>query len=181
MAGQGRRSVPTVIASDHPRRKARAKVEPKPRAIGEENKGGDLVAVEPPDHLTPRAKEEWRRLCPELIRLRLLTVVDLNVFASFCQVAAEIIECGEAIEKTGGPVLESLRSGTLYRNPHARARDVARAELIRLSDRLGFNPSARAGMSTKAQMGLAAPDGKTYAQRKETEGLDGYLAEAEAE
>jgi phage terminase small subunit len=40
---------------------------------------------EPPKYLTDYAVEEWSRTAPELWHLGLLTVLDTNLFAAYCQ------------------------------------------------------------------------------------------------
>jgi phage terminase small subunit len=49
--------------------------EPEP-AVGEAN---------PPDFLLGYAADEWFRVVDELLRLKLVTIIDLNVLAAYCQ------------------------------------------------------------------------------------------------
>jgi P27 family predicted phage terminase small subunit len=39
----------------------------------------------PPDFLLGYAADEWFRVVDELLRLKLVTIIDLNVLAAYCQ------------------------------------------------------------------------------------------------
>lgn len=77
MAGRGRPPKPTGIKGleGNPGKRPLNKNGPKPKKI----------APKCPAWLLPDAKKEWRRLSKELETIRLLTGVDMDAFAGYCQ------------------------------------------------------------------------------------------------
>src|SRR5262245_17376733 len=57
---------------------------------------------EPPDFLGPHAVAEWQRLAPELHRLRLLTALDVSVFAIYCSAFGHWRPAQEVLAHAGG-------------------------------------------------------------------------------
>jgi len=90
---RGRKAKPTalkVLEGNRGKRKLN-KREPKP-APG-------IPAC--PRSLSRRARQEWKRVTPELDRLGLLTVVDRAALAGYCQSWADYCEAVEWMEKNG--------------------------------------------------------------------------------
>jgi phage terminase small subunit len=77
---RGRKPTPThlKVLRGNPGKRALPKNEPQPQ--GE---------VEKPRFLKGRAAKLWDQYAPELIRLRVLTVIDAHNFAAWCSLAAE--------------------------------------------------------------------------------------------
>jgi P27 family predicted phage terminase small subunit len=102
---------------------------------------------EPPEWLGGYAKQEWARIGPELHRIGLLTVVDVAVFAAYCQavhhwrVAEELARKRDAAEKR--VLLQIARQ--------------AAAAMLRFASQLGCTPVARARIG--AGIGGHGPDG----------------------
>ena len=89
---KGRKPTPTAlkVLQGNPGRRPINKREPKPRK-----------SVRCPGWLSPKAKAEWQRLAPELLRLGLLTMVDQSAFAMFCTAVAEVQLAQENIRGNG--------------------------------------------------------------------------------
>ena len=68
----------------------------RPLPVNEPEPSG-LEEVDPPAHLSTEAKREWRRLAPELIRLRLLTVADFAAFTGYCSAWSDFIEADRVL------------------------------------------------------------------------------------
>ncbi len=101
---------------------------------------GEVVA---PDWLGDTARREWDRLAPVLIRMGVLTQIDRDALAVYCEAVAHYQQAVEVIDRTA--VLIRGQRG-LVKNPAAQvARD--QAAIIRAMAReLGLTPSARAEM-----------------------------------
>jgi P27 family predicted phage terminase small subunit len=74
-------------------RRPLAENEPKPDAAPE--------AGAPPQHLSARAKAEWRRMYEPLRRCNLLTVADLSAFAAYCASYGRWEEAEDRLRKDG--------------------------------------------------------------------------------
>lgn len=105
----------------------------------------DEIVVRP-DWLSPPAAEEWDRLAPHLISMGVLTVVDLMMFAVYCETAATARRLNQARATTAPVMREPDRNGRHPRNPiYAQCRDV-NDQLRILAREFGFTPSARSGI-----------------------------------
>lgn len=71
--------------------------------------------------LSTRAKAEWRRIAPELVKLGLLSKIDLAALAAYCQAFAEIEIATRTIEAEGRicrmPILAEEDVTELVANP----------------------------------------------------------------
>jgi P27 family predicted phage terminase small subunit len=133
----GRKATPTALKKLHgnPGRRALPKGEPQP---------GGLSDVKPPAHLSPAAKSEWRRLMPELIGVGLLTVADLAAFTAYCAAWGDFVEADRHL-RTDGLVLKG-KEGQAVRSPWFLVKAKAVEQIVKLGDRFGLSPSARAGL-----------------------------------
>lgn len=67
--------------------------EPKPRPVVEMPK--------PPTWMNTNGKKMWKRLAPELERLGLITVIDIESFTAACQSYGTWVECERYLKKHG--------------------------------------------------------------------------------
>jgi P27 family predicted phage terminase small subunit len=106
--------------------------------------------IPPPEYLSGYAKDEWIRLARELFYLRLLTVVDINVLAAYCQAYKRWREAEEALQELAtslplkGLMLRDRRGGALQRNPLVSIAQHACADMVRYAAEFGLTPAARA-------------------------------------
>lgn len=114
---RGRRPVPThlQLLRGNPGRRALPESEPEP--------GKSAQIPEAPAFLLGYACDEWYRIAEELHRLNLLTVVDINPLAAYCDAYARWRTAVEALADMAkcDPVLSGLmtetRNGTPIQNP----------------------------------------------------------------
>jgi P27 family predicted phage terminase small subunit len=95
----------------------------------------------PPAWLTAEAKQEWRRVAPELARRRTLLMADLGALERYADAAGEVARCRKAITKDGD-VIAGSRGAMLH--PLHRVLQAALAESRRLAAELGLTPAGRA-------------------------------------
>jgi phage terminase small subunit len=74
---------------------------------------------EPPSFLDDVAAAEWRRVAPELHALRLLTALDLNPLAAYCQAFARWRQAEEALA-TERVLIVTGSTGNAIQNPLIR-------------------------------------------------------------
>jgi P27 family predicted phage terminase small subunit len=105
---------------------------------------------EPPPFLAPYARDEWWSVGPRLVRLGLLTVVDLQVFAAYCQsyatwrTAVETFNAmGERDATTGGLLVKRVSDGNPMRNPLVAIAANAASDMVRYAAEFGLTPLAR--------------------------------------
>jgi P27 family predicted phage terminase small subunit len=128
-----------------------------------------VASVDPPRMLSRVARQEWRRLAPELLRLGLLTVVDLGLLAVWCSAWATFCEAERQLAQ--GP-LHTDRNGLVRRSPWVIIRRDAVETLLKVADRMGFSPSARVSLAN----GLAPRLANGEPMAGSTDALAAYLA-----
>ena len=140
----------------------RAQGNPGRRRLNEGEPVPPVCEVVPPEWLCPLALEVWKARAPNLIAMRVLTVVDADMFGVFCNTLAHYIELQRAFWSKGA-------NGTIYtvKDKKGKPRNVKEWPqvadlrrtielLIRLSDRFGLTPSARSRLSV-GQLAAAPP------------------------
>jgi P27 family predicted phage terminase small subunit len=163
MGARGPRPTPThlKLLRGNPGKQAINKTEPQPRP--------DAAVPAAPAMLTGFAREEWDRIAPELFHLRLLTRVDRQPLAAYCQAYAIWRTAVEAFNATSEHFYEMNRlvvrhdNGNATQNPLLAIIRNASSEMVRYAAEFGFTPAARSRIT-------AAAEGKTQASK-----FDGLL------
>ena len=137
MAVGGKKPKPTKLKLLHgERNKDRInKKEPKPKPI----------APKMPKWLDEYAKEEWKRIVPELKSLGLLTQIDLAALAGYCDAFGRMREMIEAINEHG--IIYTAESGHTQQNAYASILKNAKSEVLRYAAEFGMTPSSRTRIS----------------------------------
>jgi P27 family predicted phage terminase small subunit len=155
---RGPRPLPThlKVLRGNPGHQALNKFEPQPMQAA--------TVPDAPEFLTGYAADEWRRVVAELYRLKLLTVVDVNPLAAYCQAykrwrTAEqtIAAMAERDPITHGLMIRT-RKGHAAQNPMVLTAQAAARDMVRYAAEFGFTPAARSRI-TAADAG-ANPVGK---------------------
>jgi len=143
---------PTVlkVLRGNPGKRA-LKAEPMPASAAE--------IPEPPPFLSAYGREEWARLSPELYRLGLLTIVDVNAFAAYCQaysrwrLAEEALADGELVTADQ----RTRKRRVMKENPLVHIAAAAAKDMISYAGQFGLTPVARSRISLE---GLKPPKSK---------------------
>jgi P27 family predicted phage terminase small subunit len=117
---------------------------------------------EAPPFLSGYAREEWYRITPELHRMRLVTLVDINALAAYC-LAYERWRTAEELAKVRGLMVQT-RGGPFRVNPLVSIAERAADKMVRYAAEFGFTPASRSRITA----GIGEP-------RKPTK-FDGLLA-----
>lgn len=129
MAGRPRK--PTALRLVHGTRdKHRNKSEPKPTGS---------AAV--PTWLSPKAKTQWKSLAPELEAIGLLTSIDTQAFAVYCQSYVELIDAEAELKKHGRT--QVTKDGFVRKSPWLSVRDEAHKRMMQIGSQFGFSPASR--------------------------------------
>ena len=148
MGARGPAPKPTrlrVLHGGHPERVNRNEPQPAPLPVTE------------PGYLSAVAAAKWRELAPHLEHMGVLTAVDVDLLAAYCECyarwrrVAALAASSAPVFKRGSAEGEDM---VLARNPlWSQARD-AEAALRVMAREFGFTPSARSGL--RAQAGIAS-------------------------
>ncbi len=120
-----------------------------------------------PDFLDEAAKAKWQSLVPELDRLGLLTVVDGDTLAAYCQAWAEFEAATKLLQSEGRTCAGG--SGGLKQHPAVSMQRTAWKALREFGSLLGLDPSSRCRLET-----APPPDAEVTA-------IDDFLARSVAE
>lgn len=118
--------------------------EPKPQAV---------LSIDPPDHLDEEEKMLWRSIAPEMVRLGLLTVVDVVPFSRYIEALKQY---RQAKRQLNGILMITLRNpdGTIkyvQQNPMLHTMNQASDRMLRLEQQFGMTPAARVRLMVQAQ------------------------------
>lgn len=139
MARTGRPPKPTrlKILAGNPGHRPLNKAEPRPQ-LGE---------PKCPSWLSKSAKAKWRRVAPELAKLGLLTIVDGDALAAYCQAWAEFEWATTTLEKEGRTSKTS--TGYMQQHPAVSMQRSAFAIIRQFSAMFGLDPSSRSGLTVQ--------------------------------
>jgi P27 family predicted phage terminase small subunit len=97
-------------------------------------------APDPPEWLSDEARAEWRRVVPELERLRLLSRVTRSSLAGYCETWATFVAATRELQEHGGLTINA-KQGTLAHPAVAIQRNTS-AELRRWATEYGLTPAS---------------------------------------
>lgn len=136
---------------------------PGKRPIGAEPEPAAFSDIpEPPEHLSADAAAEWRRVTPELVRIGLMTIVDTQTLAAYCDAygqwltAKRIIAELAADDKKFSGLAARNDEGHIVASPMVRVANVAATNMVHFAAQFGLTPAARA----KLNAGITRPPKK---------------------
>jgi P27 family predicted phage terminase small subunit len=123
------------------------------------NKNEPQPAIPPatpdaPDCLKGYAADEWYRVAEELYRLRLLTRVDINPLAAYCQAyaiwrtAVETLATMADRDAVTHGLLVRTNAGAAMQNPLVLTARQAANDMVRFAAEFGLTPAARSRISS---------------------------------
>lgn len=142
MAQRGRKPNPTVLKLAHGN--------PHQHALRKDEPVAPISIPDAPSFLGKFARTVWDRVCKDLHGMRILSAVDVETIAAFCQAAEDQASAIETVNKEGR-FIENARGDTV-RHPACAAISDASSRIDRHGSVLGLNPSARSR--------IVAPGGK---------------------
>ena len=133
----GRPRKPTALKLIHGSRdRHNNKLEPMPTGV-----------AEAPDWISEAASIHWNNLAPSLIAIGLLTEIDGQAFAVYCQSYAELIDAESELLRTGKT--QTTKDGFARRSPWLSIRDEAHKRMQQIGGQFGFTPASRTKIETK--------------------------------
>ncbi len=138
---KGRKPKPSKVHALHgnPGKRSRNTKEPKP----------EVVVPGPPEHLSEEAVREWNRVTPELKALGIISDIDRNALAAYCQCYARWVASEEKLAKYG----EIVKSPNGYpmQSPYLGIANTALKFMRDFAIEFGMTPSSRSRVSTTTE------------------------------
>jgi P27 family predicted phage terminase small subunit len=106
-------------------------------------------SLDAPSFLHGAALDKWSELAPILIRNGLLTECDLDTLTLYCQTWARYVEAETRLQTEGSTT--TAQSGYQQVSAWVTISKNTRADLLKLGDRLGLNPSSRSRINITPQ------------------------------
>lgn len=94
-----------------------------------------------PSHLDKTAKSMWRRLTKELFDAGILTRIDAEILAAYCQVYSRWKNAELMLQKSGDVI--KTTNGNLIQNPYLAIANRAIEQMAKLASEFGMTPSSR--------------------------------------
>jgi P27 family predicted phage terminase small subunit len=139
---RGTKPKPTAIRvlQGNPGKRPLPKREPRPPDAG---------VPEPPAALSEIARAEWITVAPVLHRMNLLSEIDRQALAAYCEACARwavaqtaVNEMARGDPRTGGLLIKSP-NGIVYENPLVGIARRAALDAVRFGAEFGMTPSSR--------------------------------------
>lgn len=100
-----------------------------------------LSDATPPDWLEGVALQEWNRLAPEMVSLGVLTIIDRDSLAFYCEAVSDA-KYLRKILKEDGLLIPGERG--IVKHPAMQLYREACTRILRFAQELGFTPASRA-------------------------------------
>lgn len=144
----GRKPLPThlKVLRGNPGKRPLNDREPQPRR----------VTPRMPDHLSPEAKKEWRRMAKRLAKLGLLTEIDGAALAAYCTAYGRWVEAERNVQKYG-TVMLSPDKGWPVQSPYLSIANKAMEQMHKFLTEFGMTPSSRSRIQVEPPQEAADP------------------------
>jgi P27 family predicted phage terminase small subunit len=113
---------------------------------------------EMPAHLDAVAREEWERVTPQLLALGLISSIDRNALAAYCQTCSQWVDAEQNIQKFGSVI--KTPKGYPIQSPYIAIANRAKDQLRQFAIEFGMTPAARSRLSVEQKEN---PDAELYA------------------
>lgn len=123
---------------------------PGKRAVNRREPQPHLGRPKMPSYLDKRARKEWKRLCPILERMRVLTEADSIALANLCVDYSLLQQAQESLAKTG-LLTKTPKSGVIHQNPLLNVVAVTTDRVTRGLREFGMTPSSRSRVQAAPQ------------------------------
>jgi P27 family predicted phage terminase small subunit len=137
----GRRPKPTVIRIAEGNRGKRPINEREPKPISD-------TIPSLPKTASIEAKEEWKRIAPELQKMGVLTFVDQTALEAYCESYAT---WKQALAKTReGSLIHMTSKGYIMPNPYLSIANKAARDMLKFMIEFGLTPASRSRLVANA-------------------------------
>lgn len=134
-------------------RKHLTKAEIEQRLAGEQQFAIGNDKIKPPKWLDDIAKKEFKRIVREMEQTGILTNIDVDMLALYCDAYSQYIQCCEVIRREGLMVEYTNKAAETNKVPHPLLSKKKQLfeQMKALATEFGFTPSARAKIAIPKQ------------------------------
>lgn len=149
---RGRRASPVDLLVLNGRKNL-TKKEIEARREAEQRIKPQATKVRPPTWLCKDGKKEFRRIAKELLEVDLITNVDVDALALYCDAYVDYIKCTAIIEEEGLMVEYTNKAAETNRVPHPLMTKKKQLydQMKSLAGEFGLTPSSRAKIAIPRQ------------------------------
>ncbi|HDW3058686.1 phage terminase small subunit P27 family [Bacillus cereus] len=146
MAKMGRKAKPIHLHILEGNTNRLTKEEMKQRLESEKRWKAKSDKVRPPTWLDSVAKKEFKRIAGELLELEVMTNIDVNALALYCDAYADYMACTKIIQEEGLLVEYTNKAAETNKVPHPllTKKKQLHEQMKAIGVDFGFTPSARA-------------------------------------
>jgi P27 family predicted phage terminase small subunit len=130
---------------------------PGHRQIPEQSEVVPAEAPDPPDHLSGIALRVWKEKASDMARAGLISKLDSENFACYCEAVATWIEAKSMVARQGA-VLLAPNSGFPVQNPYVAIANRAMEQIRTFGAEFGLSPASR----TRLTGGLGGQQGALF-------------------
>ncbi|WP_067924856.1 phage terminase small subunit P27 family [Alicyclobacillus shizuokensis] len=159
----GRKAIPIELQLINGNKNRLTKSEIEARRSAEQRLKPRADRIRPPAWLSPVAKREFKRIVKEMDGLDVLTNVDVDALALYCDAYAAYVECTRIIEDEGLMVEYTNKAAETNKVPHpllTKKKQLAE-QMKALATEMGLTPASR----TKLAMSKEEPKEPTEFER----------------
>ena len=103
--------------------------------------------INPPPFLSRYAKKEWKRIIPLLKKNGIISDVDVNTLAAYCQSYHRWIEAEKAVRTYGLTTVTD--KGNIIQRPEVGIANKAMEAMVKYAKEFGLTPSSRTNLHIK--------------------------------
>lgn len=109
--------------------------------------------IKPPKWLDDTGKKEFKRIVKEMAQTGILTNIDVDMLALYCDALSQYIECSETIRQEGIMVEYTNKAAETNKVPHPLLSKKKQLfeQMKALASEFGFTPAARAKIAIPKQ------------------------------
>jgi P27 family predicted phage terminase small subunit len=137
----------------------KAEGNPSRRPFNDREPQPDVVRPPMPRHLDKFARKEWKRLCPMLERMRVLTEVDGTALANLCVDVSILHQAQESLAKTG-LLSKTAKTGMIHQSPLLNIIAVTTDRVTRGLREFGLTPASRSRISVSPDSSMDSLEAK---------------------
>lgn len=142
----GRKAMPIDLLLIQGNKNRLTKSEIEQRQASENKVKPNTDKVKPPIWLDAVAKKEFKRLVAELVQVDLISNVDVNALATYCDAYSDYVQCTKIIHEEGLMVEYTNKAAETNKVPHPllTKKKQLHEQMKSLATEFGLTPSARA-------------------------------------
>jgi len=95
-----------------------------------------------PAYLSDEGKKEWRRVVGYLYDAKLLTAIDHEALAMYCETVGIWVKATQQVNQSG--MVGKTKAGNLIHNPYLDIANRAKRDALRFMQEFGMTPASRA-------------------------------------